>query len=64
MRSARGAHAWGRSAGLSSTVRCAEDSERGAGRPAGSFLGADATQPSGGTGPRFSFVHVLYYLGA
>src|SRR6267378_4352223 len=27
------------------------------------FLGADATQPSGGTGPRFSFVHVLYYLG-
>src|SRR6266581_70589 len=27
------------------------------------FLETDTTQPSGGTGPRFSFVHVLYYLG-
>src|SRR3989442_12151054 len=27
------------------------------------FLETDSTQPSGGTGPRFSFVHVLYYLG-
>src|SRR5260370_32491903 len=27
------------------------------------FLDADATRPSGGTEPRFSFVHVLYYLG-
>jgi Ca2+/Na+ antiporter len=27
------------------------------------FLEGDATVPSAGTGPRFSFVHVLYYLG-
>src|SRR5256885_12747810 len=27
------------------------------------FLGVDAAQPSGAPGPRFSFVHVLYYLG-
>src|SRR6266581_1549282 len=27
------------------------------------FLEADVTQPSGAAGPRFSFVHVLYYLG-
>jgi len=26
------------------------------------FLEADATQPFIGTEPRFSFVHVLYYL--
>ena len=27
------------------------------------FLETDVTQPSGAAGPRFSFVHVLYYLG-
>src|SRR5256885_16776529 len=27
------------------------------------FLGVDAQQPAAAAGPRFSFVHVLYYLG-
>src|SRR5256885_4004835 len=29
----------------------------------GAFLGVDAQQPAAAAGPRFSFVHVLYYLG-